>query len=66
MAQQGATLQAYVNELIKTIEDMKDKKEVLKNQIIEEEEEKIRVEKELTVLTDRLHKINGTFYQLLI
>ena len=60
MASQGATLQVYVNELVKTIEDMRDKKEILKSQIIEEEEEKIRVEKELTLLTERLHKINGT------
>ena len=59
MASQGATLQAYINELVKTIEDMRDKKELLKSQIIEEEEEKIRVEKELTLLTERLHKING-------
>ena len=59
MASQGATLQAYINELVKTIEDMRDKKEILKSQIIEEEEEKIRVEKELTLLTERLHKTNG-------
>ena len=59
MASQGATLQAYINELVKTIEDMRDKKEILKSQIIEEEEERIRVEKELTLLTERLHKING-------
>jgi len=59
MASQGATLQACINELVKTIEDMKDKQEVLRNQIIEEEDEKNRVERELSVLTDRLEKING-------
>lgn len=59
MASQGATLQAYTNELVKVIEDMKDKKEAVCNQIIEEEDEKNRVERELAVLTDRLEKING-------
>lgn len=61
MASQGATLQAYVNDLVKTIEDMKDRQEVLRNQILEEEDEKTRVERELTVLADRLEKINGTY-----
>lgn len=59
MASQGATLQAYTNELVKVIEDMKDKKESVRNQIIEEEDEKNRVERELAVLTDRLEKISG-------
>ena len=59
MASQGATMQAYLNELIKNLEEMRDKRDTLRNQILEEEEEKGRVEKELAILTERLEKING-------
>ncbi len=59
MASQGATLQSYVNDLVRTLEEMKDKREVLRGQIIEEEEERVKVEKEINILSERLEKING-------
>ena len=50
-----------VNELVETMAEMRDKKDKLRSQIFEEEEEKYRVQKEITNLTERLEKINGYF-----
>merc|ERR1712196_215677 len=58
MAAQGATLQNYNNELVKSIEDLREKREELNRQILKEEEDKGKIQKELSVLTDRLQKIN--------
>mmetsp|Transcript_10804 Transcript_10804/g.14021 ORF Transcript_10804/g.14021 Transcript_10804/m.14021 type:complete len:113 (-) Transcript_10804:430-768(-) len=58
MAQQGATLQNYNNELVKTIEDLREKREEINRQILKEEEEKAKIQKDLSILTDRLSKIN--------
>ncbi|KAF0699998.1 Aste57867_9478 [Aphanomyces stellatus] len=58
MAQQGATLQNYNNELVKCIEDLREKREEVNRVILKEEEEKAKIQKDLTVLTDRLSKIN--------
>jgi len=64
MAMHGATIQAYLNDLIKNLEEMRDKRDSLKSQIIEEEEERTRIEKELAVLTDRLERISGISFEL--
>ncbi|CBN79967.1 Deflagellation inducible protein,13 kDa [Ectocarpus siliculosus] len=58
MAQQGATLQNYNNELVKCIEDLREKREEVNRQILKEEEEKAKIQKDLSILTDRLSKIN--------
>ena len=58
MAQQGATLQNYNNELVKCIEDLREKREEVNRQILQEEEEKAKIQKDLSILTDRLSKIN--------
>jgi Sjoegren syndrome nuclear autoantigen 1 len=58
MAQQGATLQNYNNELVKCIEDLREKREEVNRQILKEEEEKAKIQKDLSLLTDRLSKIN--------
>merc|ERR1712146_396727 len=58
MAQQGATLQNYNNELVKCIEDLREKREEVNRQILKEEEDKAKIQKELSVLTDRLQKLN--------
>jgi Sjoegren syndrome nuclear autoantigen 1 len=58
MAQQGATLQNYNNELVKCIEDLREKREEVNRQMLKEEEEKAKIQKDLTILTDRLSKIN--------
>ena len=58
MAAQGATLQNYNNQLVKCIEDLREKREEVNRQILTEEEEKAKIQKDLSILTDRLSKIN--------
>ncbi|RHY93596.1 hypothetical protein DYB37_002387 [Aphanomyces astaci] len=45
MAQQGATLQNYNNELVKCIEDLREKREEVNRSILKEEEEKAKIQK---------------------
>mmetsp|Transcript_5183 Transcript_5183/g.6534 ORF Transcript_5183/g.6534 Transcript_5183/m.6534 type:complete len:112 (+) Transcript_5183:316-651(+) len=58
MAQQGASLQNYNNELVKCIEDLREKREEVNRAILKEEEEKAKIQKDLSILTDRLSKLN--------
>ena len=58
MAQQGASLQNYNNELVKCIEDLREKREEVVRQILKDEEEKAKIQKDLSILTDRLGRIN--------
>lgn len=51
--------QNLVAELIGTLEDLREKKEELKSEIYEEEEERRRIEKELEILSERLDRVNG-------
>ncbi len=60
MAGQGASLQNYNNELVKCIEDLREKREEINRQILKDEEEKAKIQRDLSVLTDRLSKINET------
>ena len=58
MASQGASLQNYNNELVKCIEDLRDKREEINRQIIKEEEDKAKIQKDIAVLSERLAIIN--------
>ena len=58
MAGQGASLQNYNNELVKCIEDLRQKREEINGVILKEEEEKAKIQRDLSILTDRLAKIN--------
>jgi len=55
---QGASLQNYNNQLVKCIEDLREKREEVNRQILKEEEEKAKIQKDLAILTERLSKIN--------
>jgi Sjoegren syndrome nuclear autoantigen 1 len=57
MASKGA-LQTYNNELVRCIEDLREKREEVNRTILRDEEEKAKIQKELTRLTERLSKIN--------
>ena len=57
MAGQGASLQNYNNELVKCIEDLRAKREEVNRQILKEEEEKAKIQRDLSILTDRLSTI---------
>ena len=63
---QGTTLQGYNNELVKCIEDVREKREELNKLILKDEEDKAKVQKEIAVLKDRLKKVNGKCYILSI
>ena len=58
MASQGASLQNYNNELVKCIEDLREKREDINKQILKDEEEKAKIQRDLSSLTDRLSHIN--------
>ncbi len=53
-------MQNYNNELVKCIEDLREKREEINRQILKDEEEKAKIQRDLSVLTDRLSKINET------
>jgi len=58
MTQQGATLQNYNNELVKCIEDLREKREEVNKSIAKDEEEKAKIQNDLRILTERLARIN--------
>jgi Sjoegren syndrome nuclear autoantigen 1 len=58
MAAHGAALQNHNNELVKCLEDLRDKREEINKQVLREEEEKAKIQNDLTVLTKRLAQIN--------
>jgi Sjoegren syndrome nuclear autoantigen 1 len=58
MASNGASLQNYNNELVKCIEDLREKREEINRNILKEEEEKAKIQRDLSILTERLAKIN--------
>ena len=57
MAGQGASLQNYNNELVKCIEDLREKREEINRQILKDEEDKAKIQRDISVLTDLLSKI---------
>jgi sjoegren syndrome nuclear autoantigen 1 len=58
MAGQGASLQNYNNELVKCIEDLREKREEINKQILKDESDKQRIQTDLSRLTDSLSRIN--------
>ncbi|XP_059850371.1 microtubule nucleation factor SSNA1 [Hemitrygon akajei] len=58
MSHQGAALQSYNNELVKCIEDLCTKREELNQQILQEEEEKNKLQNDIRILTEKLAKVN--------
>jgi len=63
MAQAGASLQNYNNELVRCIEDLREKREQVNKHILKEEREKQAVQKDLSILTEKLHRLNETIAQ---
>ncbi|KAJ1635045.1 sporangia induced deflagellation-inducible protein [Pavlovales sp. CCMP2436] len=58
MAQQGATLQNYNNDLVRCIEELREKREEVNRAIASEEEEKAKIQNDLRILTERLSRLN--------
>ena len=57
MASQGASLQNYNNELVKCIEDLREKREEINRQITKEEEDKAKIQKDIAILTVNMFKV---------
>merc|ERR1712144_86725 len=60
MAQQGASLQNYNNELVKCLEDLREKREAINREIAREEDDKNKIQNDLKILTERLSRINDS------
>ena len=58
MAETGASLQNTNNELVKSIEELREKRAECDRCITKEEEEKARIVHELQILTERLRRID--------
>mmetsp|Transcript_11839 Transcript_11839/g.35001 ORF Transcript_11839/g.35001 Transcript_11839/m.35001 type:complete len:112 (+) Transcript_11839:59-394(+) len=58
MAQAGATLQNYNNDLVRCIEELREKREELNRSVAADEEEKAKIQNDLRILTERLARIN--------
>lgn len=58
MAQAGATLQNYNNDLVRCIEELREKREDLNRSVAQDEEEKAKIQNDLRILTERLARIN--------
>jgi len=58
MAGQGASLQNYNNELVKCIEDLREKREEVHRQILRDEEIKAKIQQDLAIFTKRLSEVN--------
>lgn len=63
MAQQGASLQNYNNELVKCIEELRNKRDEVNRQILKDQETKASIQKELSNLTDKLGTVNESLSQ---
>jgi len=58
MSDPGGTLQNYNSELVKCIEELREKREELNKSIASDEEEKAKIQNDLRILTERLSRIN--------
>ncbi|KAJ9530856.1 hypothetical protein QJQ45_028822, partial [Haematococcus lacustris] len=58
MAAQGAALQSQNNELVKCIDDLREKREEIIKQIKDDEQEKNKIQQDLQILTKRLAQVN--------
>ena len=63
MTQSGASLQTYNNELVKCLQDLKQKRDNVHKEITNEEREKSRVQKQLAEMTEQLHRLNESITQ---
>jgi Sjoegren syndrome nuclear autoantigen 1 len=63
MSSQGATLQNYNNELVKCLEDLREKREILNKTIVAEEKKKADIQRKLEKLTDQLQRVNESLAQ---
>ena len=51
----------YNSELVRCIEDLREKREEVNRSILRDEDEKAKLQRDLTAITERLTKLNGAF-----
>ena len=56
----GASLQSTNNELVKCIEDLRARREQTAREIVKQQEEKAKIENDIKILTDRLHRVTDS------
>jgi len=66
MTQQGAALQTYNNELVKSLEELKARRAALQQQIEAESLEKRKLEAEKARLEERLDVVNGSLEEKMV
>lgn len=65
MAQQGAALQTYNNELVKCLEELCERRNDLQNDIQKDEQDKAQLERQLQSLQQQLDKVNKSLAEKL-
>lgn len=60
MATQGAALQSHNNELVKCIDDLREKREEILKTLRDDEAEKAKIQSDLQSLTKRLAQVNDS------
>lgn len=66
MASHGASLQNFNNQLVTHFEELKEKREIINQEIAKEEEQKAQLQKEIALLTERLHQVNESLNKKLV
>eukprot|EP00483_Globobulimina_turgida_P000504 UN00504 len=57
---QTSSLQNYNNDLVKCLQDLRQKREAVHKEIVSEQREKAGVQKQLAQLTEQLHRLNDS------
>eukprot|EP01111_Echinosteliopsis_oligospora_P018459 TRINITY_DN8479_c0_g1_i1.p1 TRINITY_DN8479_c0_g1~~TRINITY_DN8479_c0_g1_i1.p1 ORF type:complete len:113 (+),score=15.72 TRINITY_DN8479_c0_g1_i1:76-414(+) len=60
MSDKGADLQTYNNELVRCIEELKERREEVNKVILREEEERSKIQHEIRRLTENLSRLNDS------
>ena len=60
MAEQGAALQSYNNELVKCLDELCEKRTLLQKEIDKEEQDKFVLETQLKTIQDKLNRTNAS------
>eukprot|EP00161_Ancyromonas_sigmoides_P002621 TRINITY_DN1236_c0_g1_i1.p2 TRINITY_DN1236_c0_g1~~TRINITY_DN1236_c0_g1_i1.p2 ORF type:complete len:112 (-),score=26.73 TRINITY_DN1236_c0_g1_i1:18-353(-) len=56
----GAAMQNYNNELIKCIEDLREKRDAVSRQVSKDEDERAKIQTDIRILTERLQRLEGS------
>ena len=60
MAEQGAALQSYNNELVKCLDELCEKRNILQKEIDKDEQDKFALETQLKTIQEKLNRVNNS------